>query len=206
LVEPFIVPIDNSSNGDRGARSVDVPLSTIITQQRHALVEPFLVRYHGNHEGKKDGEQRTHEVDKPLPTLDTSNRYALCEPFLAIMKGQSKTRDIDSPVPTITTNPHLYLCEPFISQYHGCSIGQRIDDPLHTITTRDRFALVEPCTDGEAVYDIRFRMLQPHELSAAMSFDRDYQFSGNKGDKIKQIGNAVPVRTAAALCKELLRN
>ena len=41
---------------------------------------------------------------------------------------------------------------------------------LDTITTKDRFGLVEPCSDGETVYDIRFRMLQPHELAAAMSF------------------------------------
>ena len=54
--------------------------------------------------------------------------------------------------------------------------------------------------------DIRFRMLQPHELAAAMSFDSGYHFAGNKTDKIKQIGNAVPVRTAAALCRALLDN
>jgi DNA (cytosine-5)-methyltransferase 1 len=49
-------------------------------------------------------------------------------------------------------------------------------------------------------------MLQPHELAAAMSFNKDYQFSGNKTDKVKQIGNAVPVRTATALCKAILSN
>jgi DNA (cytosine-5)-methyltransferase 1 len=204
LVEPFLIHT-NHAGGDR-VHDVDKPIPTITCAHRGemALVEPFMIRYHGNHQGKSDGEQRTHEVDKPLPTLDTSNRYALVEPFITIMKGQSKTRDIDSPVPTITTNPHLCLCEPFISHYQGRSIGQSVDAPLNTITTKDRFALVEPCSDGETVYDIRFRMLQPHELAAAMSFDPKYQFSGNKGDKIKQIGNAVPVRTATALCRSLL--
>lgn len=171
--------------------------------------EPFLVmlygvRYHGNHNGKNDAERRTHEIDQPLPTLDTSNRYALCEPFVTIMKGQSKTRGVDSPLPTITTNPHLYLCEPFITKYYKTAKTASINAPLDTITTRDRFGLVEPCTDGEMVYDIRFRMLQPHELAAAMSFDKDYRFAGNKTDQVKQIGNAVPVRTATALCKSLL--
>ena len=59
--------------------------------------------------------------------------------------------------------------------------------------------------DGETyALDIRFRMLQPHELAAAMSFPEDYEFAGNKSEKVKQIGNAVPVQTARALCREAL--
>jgi DNA (cytosine-5)-methyltransferase 1 len=200
--EPFLVML----YGTGDVRSVDRPMPTITAGGGHiGLCEPFLVQYHGDHAGQNDGERRTHDVDQPLPTLDTSNRYGLCEPFIAIMKGQSKTRDVDSPLPTITTNPHLYLCEPFLTKYYGCGKGAAsINEPLDTITTKDRFGLVEPCTDGETVYDIRFRMLQPHELSAAMSFGKDYQFKGNKGDQIKQIGNAVPVRMAQALCAALL--
>lgn len=53
--------------------------------------------------------------------------------------------------------------------------------------------------------DIRFRMLQPHELAAAMSFPADYRFSGNRGQVVKQIGNAAPVGVATALCGALLR-
>lgn len=236
VCRPFVLGQQSCS----APRSVDKPLPTISTAGAIALVEPFIVRYHGNHAGKDDGEKRTHTIEQPLPTLDTSNRYALvepfvipidnssngqsgaksidaplgtiitqppfglCEPFITIMKGKSNTRDIDSPVPTITTNPHLYLCEPFITKYYGTGQAKSVNEPLDTVTTKDRFGLVEPCSDGEAVYDIRFRMLQPHELAAAMSFDRDYKFSGNKGDQIKQIGNAVPVRTATALCKQLL--
>ena len=127
------------------------------------------------------------------------------EPFLVMMYGSNDARSVDRPMPTITAGGnHIGLCEPFISHYQGRPIGQSIDAPLNTITTKDRFALVEPFTDGEAVYDIRFRMLQPHELAAAMSFDKDYQFAGNKTDQVKQIGNAVPVRTATALCQSLL--
>jgi DNA (cytosine-5)-methyltransferase 1 len=45
-------------------------------------------------------------------------------------------------------------------------------------------------------YDILFRMLEPHELAAAMGFDSEeakYEFAGTKTEKIKQIGNAVSV-------------
>jgi site-specific DNA-cytosine methylase len=47
-------------------------------------------------------------------------------------------------------------------------------------------------------------MLQPGELAAAMSFPRDYYFAGNREQKVKQVGNAVPVLTAAALCQAML--
>jgi DNA (cytosine-5)-methyltransferase 1 len=59
-------------------------------------------------------------------------------------------------------------------------------------------------TDG---YDILFRMLEPHELAAAMGFtteDARYEFAGTKTEKIKQIGNAVPVGTATALVKAIM--
>jgi site-specific DNA-cytosine methylase len=64
-----------------------------------------------------------------------------------------------------------------------------------------RFALVEP-----RIADITLRMLAPHELSAAMGFPTGYRFAGTRGEAIKQIGNAVPVSTAQALCTSILRD
>jgi DNA (cytosine-5)-methyltransferase 1 len=72
------------------------------------------------------------------------------------------------------------------------------------VTTRDRFGLIEVFEKHPAL-DIRMRMLQPHELAAAQGFPVGYKFAGNKGQVVKQIGNAVPRRTARALCRELIR-
>jgi DNA (cytosine-5)-methyltransferase 1 len=47
-------------------------------------------------------------------------------------------------------------------------------------------------------------MLQPHELAAAMSFPKTYHFVGNREKVVKQIGNAVPVNLAKALCQTIL--
>ena len=80
--------------------------------------------------------------------------------------------------------------------YYGNSYPDSILEPLSTVSTKDRFCLI----DGHpAVLDITFRMLQPHELAAAQGFPKGYQFAGNKGDQVKQIGNAVPAGTAKAL-------
>lgn len=71
-------------------------------------------------------------------------------------------------------------------------------DEFYAATAKDRFALVEP-----GKMDIFFRMLQPHELAKAMGFD-GYEFAGTKTDQVRQIGNAVSVRTAKALCGEII--
>ena len=54
--------------------------------------------------------------------------------------------------------------------------------------------------DGRLI-DIRLRMLKPSELAAAHSFPKDYVLTGNRGEQVKQIGNSVPVMTAAAMCE-----
>jgi site-specific DNA-cytosine methylase len=41
-------------------------------------------------------------------------------------------------------------------------------------------------------------------VQAAQGFPREYRFAGNKGDQVRQIGNAVPVNTARALALEAL--
>ena len=73
------------------------------------------------------------------------------------------------------------------------------------MTTNDRFALINPIWIGDGVaLDIHFRMLQSHELAAAQGFPSDYQFKGGKKEIIKQIGNAVAVGQAKALCSVLI--
>lgn len=99
----------------------------------------------------------------------------------------------------IATSGAVSLIEPFLVAYYGTGGAESVAKPIPTITTRDRFALVEPKLE-----DLRLRMLQPHELAAAMSFPTDYQFAGTRTEQIRQIGNAVPVSTARALCRGIL--
>ncbi len=187
--ESFIVHLRGTAEGqiNGSAKSMDQPVPTLTASGAHlGVCEPFLVQYHNG----PDGERRTYPLDKPIPTLDTQNRYALCEPFLRdpIMDEYRKRME-------------RHIVKPFIVQYNGQSESHSIDEPLNTVTTKERFGLVE--VSGNYQIDIRFRMLQPHELATAMSFE-NYKFAGTKGDQVKQIGNAVPVRIAEALCRALL--
>jgi DNA (cytosine-5)-methyltransferase 1 len=143
--------------------------------------EPFLTMFYGSNDVRS--------VDRSCPTITASgNHIGLCQPLR-----------------TLITQPRFGLCEPFVIGQQSCAAPRTVDEPLPTIATAGAIALVEPEADERGVLDIRFRMLQPHELAAAMSFGKDYVFEGNKTEVIKQIGNAVPVRTAAALCGALLQ-
>jgi DNA (cytosine-5)-methyltransferase 1 len=109
---------------------------------------------------------------------------------------------VSEPAPTVSTAGAIALIEPFLVEYYGNGRAQSVNEPLGTATTRDRFGLARPevVVDGNRyLLDIRFRMLQAHELAAAQGFPRDYQFSGTKTQAIKQIGNAVPRHLARAL-------
>jgi DNA (cytosine-5)-methyltransferase 1 len=107
----------------------------------------------------------------------------------------------------VATAGAIALVEPFLVKYYGTGCAQSTREPLDTVTTKDRHALVMPMVTVDGVQyrlDIRFRMLQPHELAAAQGFRRDYVFKGTKTEQVKQIGNAVPRRLARALVAAVL--
>ncbi len=189
-------------------RLLDYPIPTIATKGAISLVEPFIVPVnHGV------GDYRTHSIDAPMPTITAFDALALAEPFLVEYHGttgsRERTQSLDTPLPTIDTSNRFGLVEPFLIEYYGNGGAESVDKPLHTVTGRDRFGLVEPCMFQDELgkqyqMDIRFRMLHPSELAAAMSFPADYKFTGNREQVVKQIGNAVPVSTASILCQSLI--
>jgi site-specific DNA-cytosine methylase len=73
----------------------------------------------------------------------------------------------------------------------------------HAVLLRRRIGGEDRRAEAGVVADILFRMLQPHELAAAMGFPAGYKFCGNREDVVKQIGNAVEVNKAFAHLMEL---
>lgn len=164
-----------------------------------ASAQPFLIAMeHGG---------RVRSVDRPLPTITTAKGGALgvVQPFLLGQQSCAAPRATDQPVPTICTDGAIGLVEPFVVKYYGTGEAKSLELPLDTVTTKDRFLLIEPQSGRTlAELDIRFRMLQPHELAAAMSFPKTYTFTGTRAAQVKQIGNAVPVELARAHARALL--
>jgi DNA (cytosine-5)-methyltransferase 1 len=67
----FILGIDHRGGNGNYTRSVDDPLSTVTTKQRHALCEPFFVQYNGTAD--------VQPISQPIPTLTTKARFGLVE-------------------------------------------------------------------------------------------------------------------------------
>lgn len=205
-------------------------------EERQGCARPMLVTVaHGNDAREKDANtRRSRSVEEPLGAVHGSGSpYAVVEPFILSRQGEGAPRAVSDPTPTqVAKHSHV-----LITSYYGATeVAGSGEEPLPTVTTKDRFGMVVPVTHSKSGngardvddpiptlttakggefalaeasegYDILFRMLEPHELAAAMGFnaeDRAYEFAGTKTDKIKQIGNAVSVSKMKACVSSLM--
>jgi DNA (cytosine-5)-methyltransferase 1 len=216
LVQPFILPAEGYFRGN-APRSIDDPMPTVVASKETGyLVEPFLCTVsHGDDSKSAKPENRCHSVNAPLPVVTSHSDQALIQPFVMQTSHTKSTGrgkyvwGTDEPLRTITSGSEYALVKPYLVKYFKTGIAKPVSDPLDTVTTKPRFGLVEPLVvqlpNGDIVFlDIRFRMLQPRELAAAMSFPPEYELAGTKEEVVKQIGNAVPTRTACELVKALM--
>jgi len=231
LIE-FIVDRNHPGDGDR-TRSVDDVLNTITTHHTtptliEPTAEPFIVQPRLYGREKNGGPVRApHAINEPAPAVTGHGAGALVETVI-IQTDQSgrpgKISDTSVPVGTIVTKQSHGLAEPIVVPYGPRAEARAAGDPLPTVMTKDRLGLFEPVladvdgreidprrlvvVDGELrMLDIRFRMLNNHELARAMGFDdaeTEYEFMGTVAEVTKQIGNAVPVNMAAALVTAIL--
>lgn len=211
LVNPFLVMLNGTraEQLEQSNRSIDDPLPTVTGQPHFGLVEPYIVAT--NH-GDDDG--RVYPVDQPLPTITSVDAWGVVEPFLVRYlgspdRGQIRTQSVGDPLQTVTTENQFGLVQPFLVSFYSNGHEHSLAEPLPTQSTIDRFGLVEPWVFKDNlgqlyILDIRFRMLQPHELALAMGFPKEYEFTGTRREQVKQIGNAVPCNTAKALAMALL--
>lgn len=211
FAQPIILHKANSDGG-RPGRPVTEPVNTITTNNAGALCRPILTPYYGGGSGLTG-----QSVDDPMPAQGTRDRFALAQPFLVPNFGEAagqspRTHGVDGPIPTITARGHIQLARPFLSLCtHGNAgnASRAVDDPLMTLTTAKvgEITLATPAIAEDFYIDILYRMLHWTELARATSLiddDITYQFTGTATEITKQIGNAVPRRTAAALCIEAL--
>lgn len=203
-VEGFLLPPEGYYRGN-APRSIDSPTQALTGRaDQTKLVEAFLIGV-----GGPEGAAEPRALSEPMRTQLTRDHRALIEPFIVPhwneREGQApRVHNIDAPLPAPTSRGSGQLVEStFLATYNNNSVIRPVNEPLATVTTRDRFQLIE--TDWhECRFDVRTRMLTAPELAAAMGFPQDYVFTGNKGEIIKQIGNAVAVNVAKSIVKSVL--
>lgn len=198
LLETVIVPTNYGERPGQSPRchSVDQPFPTVVGTEAHALAESYLVQVaHGD-----SGGRRWYSVDEPGTTVCGKPDTAIIEPALLPQQSGGVLRQVSEPSPTVATSGAIALLEIEAVEFFG-------DEPREF--TREKpgkreeiLAIISPLIRiGDRTFRIRFRwrMLQTHELQLAQGFHRNYIFCGTKKQKVKQIGNAVPRRTARAL-------
>ena len=205
LVTPFLTSYHGGEGGERRVSGTDEPVPTCDCSNRYGVVEGFIIDM-----AHTNGDGVVKPLKEPMNTITCTHGThgyveGSIEPLFVPQQSAGSVKPVDNPLPTISTAGAISLVEPMISAYYGSNDGCKpVSETLDTVTTKDRFGLLEGrlirMPDGQTYkLDITFRMLQPHELAAAMSFPKDYKFKGKKTEQIRQIGNAVCPKLAEAL-------
>ena len=193
IMKPFLV---RYNGGEDRHHSINEPVPVLDCSNRYGMVEPLFI--------PQQSAGTVKPVSNPLPTVAAAGAISIVEPFILSQKFSNAPVDCRKPLPTITTVNSFSIIEPFMIKFYGNEHGaESLKDPIDTICTTDRFVLVlgylVEVNGARYVLDIRFRMLQPHELAKGMGFPADYKFAGKKKDQVKQIGNAVSPNLSEAL-------
>lgn len=210
VVQPFIVPNFGERRGQKKrTHSIDKPLPAPTSHGAGGIAIPFILPNEGVGRGNK-----SRSIGKPIPTTTSRGSGGVVLPYLVeVNHGKNDTKkgsvgrrakSLEKPLGGVTTHNGWAFVAPMLVKYYGTGGAKHTAQPVDTLTAKDRMGLALPLTNGKYAIDILFRMLQPHELAAAMSFPREYAFCGTKSDRVKQIGNAVAVGCARALCTAIL--
>lgn len=161
-------------------RPQDRPTNTITTQPQMNLVTPYLTPLYSSRETQAP---RTREIDRPLMTVVASKTPAnVAIPQLSVI-GENNTEQT-----TLQTS---------VTEEQNNNF-----DPKH-ISESEELVLCLPDMWPFGL-NIKYRPLKAKELKQAQGFPEDYDIVGNKGERKKQVGNAVPVNLAQALCEHVL--
>lgn len=186
--------------------------------RRYGTSQPLIQRHNTSRSGP-GGEMMT-PVSEPIRTLTTAGHQSIVTPtkaaLLVPVEGRSGkvASTVAEPLRTQTTRNETALLVPY---YSASETAKPISDPIGTLTTVDRYALItlrgtntpKPITAAldtitasgnhhglmsiteDDVMACRFRMLEPAEIAAGMSFPADYRWQGTKRERVRLAGNAV---------------
>src|SRR5579885_2072064 len=149
----------------------------------------------GENEGCSIAEAAEQQAFVPQPGhADT----AVVLPFIAELHGTSTARGITDALATVCAgglHHGLVMPPPWLMTYYNHGRLAPVEEAAPTVTTLERHALVTANQEYPAgairVEDCGFRMLEWEEIRAAMAFPGDYRITGNRREKVRQLGNAV---------------
>lgn len=194
VVPPFIIELNRTGN----ARTAMAHLSTVLAGGNHHMLV-------GNY-----SPGWTRQLTLPTGTITTSDSHGIINaPIIVENRGKSKSKNSTNPMSTITTNiNHGILTQnnlsAFLSYYYNGVGISGLNEAVNTVTTHDRASLIT--TDSPKIEDCYYRMLKPHEIQRAMSFNDDYIVHGNSREKVRQLGNALTPPVMEWLVKQCVKS
>lgn len=199
---PFLCTAGSNASVSHGL----APIGTQTGTERFGVVVPpaAIIKLRG---GERSHLKNAKGVDSPIDTLSSGGNHYLLVSGAALMRmqGDFRTVGLDQETSAMVASSSVDAVispTPFITSFYGNHQASSIGEPVPTMMGMEKHGLVG---GDEGVIDINdyfFRMLQPHEIGAAMAFPRDYVVLGNKRDKVKQFGNAVTPPTMSWLFRQ----
>jgi DNA (cytosine-5)-methyltransferase 1 len=207
---PLVVPVEGREGKE--AAPASQPIRTLTSRAETGLaVPPFLVPL-------RSGRNRSIPASDPLATVvaNGSNHLLVTgQQEAMIMRNNTSRGDsgylstpVSEPLRALTAAGHQSLITwermagHMLVPYYGNGTPRSAAEPVGTIPTKDRWSLASLELD---VNDVLFRMLEPHEIGAAMAFVPGYQVVGpSKRVKVRQYGNAVTPPVAEVIVAALM--
>lgn len=204
-IPPLLVPVEGREGKEAG--SANNPLRTQTARNETGLAwMPYMVELRG-------GSSAARSILDPTASVTASGNHlgvaAPQWPAMVVRNNSSEggsahlSTPVQEPLRTLTAAGHqsLVTWEHLLVPYYGNGNARTVREPVGTLSTRDRYALVSGDVD---INDVLFRMLEPHEIGAAMAFGADYIVLGSKRDRVRQYGNAVTPPVAELIMSALV--
>lgn len=215
-VPPFLTV--HRSGEETRTSPIDGTLPTLTAGGNHmgVAMPPFLTLFRSGRDSRNLG------MDEPTATMvagATGHGLVVPDPDFAafIMRNFGSPGDggehctpVTDPLRTLTAKGHQSLVtmdwQQALVPYYNTGVARPLDDPLGTVTTKDRFGLATgiDVMDILDINDVRFRMLTPAEIAAAMAFADSYIVLGTQAERIRQYGNAVTPPCAEVIVSALV--
>lgn len=148
--KPFVVSYYGTGSGSLDRSSdVDEPVRTVVTENRHGLVTPFVKKFRANSTGST--------LDEPLHTVTANGEsrtrpggaapLGLVSPILVGCggrAGQSRPRSADEPTATGTAKADVCLVAPVLTYAQQGGLSRSAEEPHSTIcaSAKDQNALI----------------------------------------------------------------
>ncbi len=177
---PLLVPVEGREG--KAAQPVTAPSRTMTTRNETGLLVPCGGTWR----------ETAAPLTDAISTRTTRETDGLA--FIAELRGGgSDHRPITKPLATVTASGrhHALIMRNNTARSDQGQMSTPVLEPIRTITTTGAQSLIDADHPTIDLDDVRFRMLEPREIIAAMDFPADYVVLGNRREQVRMAGNAV---------------